>query len=648
MLPEVVIVAERGAVPAAPAAQLVSIDADEMRSRGIRSSTEALRFDASVNESYNAVGYAEQFSLRGFTLDANSSYRKDGFAISADTQIPLENKERIEIVKGLGGVEAGIAAPGGVIDYVLKRPTDAPLRAVTLEARERGTLYGAVDIGGRFADGRFGYRINAANERIRSYVRGANGSREFVAAAFDWRIGARTLLELDADYQHKSQISNTGYQLTAGTALPERVDPSFLVNDQPWVKPTDTRSSNVGLRLHYRLDNGWQATLAANRHRFERDDFVIFPYGCSSEGAGFYPGYCVNGDYDAYDYRSEGEKKNPLGLRAQLAGRSMVGGVAHALSFTLERSTRTDWFGDYVYEYIGAGNIYRHNVLAPADKATRNIRARRHERETALALQDSIEVGGATRLDLGVRRVRVERDAGFQAGFSLPSAAVVHTLADGATVYASAALGLEHGGVAPFLTQNEYATLSPSRTRQVEVGGRGKWAGVNFSAALFQIAQALEYTDAANVYVSHGRRTHRGVELTARGGSAALRWSTSLMGLRSRQSGTGQAALDGKHVANVPALKASSTATYTLGDWQLDGEWTYSAKKSFNVENTVDVPGYHVFGVGAARSWGGLTVRANVDNIADKFYWRDATPLAGGYLFPGAPRTFRVSAQFGF
>jgi iron complex outermembrane receptor protein len=43
-----------------------------------------------------------------------------------------------------------------------------------------------------------------------------------------------------------------------------------------------------------------------------------------------------------------------------------------------------------------------------------------------------------------------------------------------------------------------------------------------------------------------------------------------------------------------------------------------------------------------------VVVRARVDNVFDRFYWRDVTPELGGYLFPGAPRTYRVSAQFDF
>jgi outer membrane receptor protein involved in Fe transport len=97
----------------------------QMQDQGIRSTTDVVRFDASLNEDYNAIGYAEQFSIRGFRLDNFSSYRKDGLPISSDASIPLENKERIEVLKGLAGLQAGqrpaassITSPSDRLQYV--------------------------------------------------------------------------------------------------------------------------------------------------------------------------------------------------------------------------------------------------------------------------------------------------------------------------------------------------------------------------------------------------------------------------------------------------------------------------------------------------------------------------------------------------
>mgnify|MGYP005809668291 CR=1 FL=1 len=649
-------------------ASITAIGRTQMQDLSIRSTTDAMRFDASVADAYNAVGYAEQFSIRGFALDNNYSYRKDGFAIPGDTQIPLENKERIEVLKGLAGLTAGIATPGGIVNYVTKRPTAAPLRSATVEVSERGTLYGTIDLGGRFDDRRFGYRINAAAADLHPYVRGANGDRQFVSAAFDWQITPDALLRLDMDYQRKAQITAPGFQLIRNETLPTGVSPKMLLNDQPWTRPVKTKDSNLGLRFEYKLAPDWLTTVAANKHWFKRDDFTAFPYGCSNEGAGYYPGYCGNGDYDVYDYQSTGERKSPWGVQAQVQGKFATGAIRHALTVGTSYSERHDSFGDYVYDYVGYSNLWTPLVSphVPADRVTGPVFERRSDEERALFAQDIVGLASDLTLHAGLRHVQVKRSEFIDAAtgyvhsddsFLLPSVALVFHPEHAWNVYAAVSHGLQHGGIAPMQTTNENQVLAPQRSHQVEIGAKAALDnGIDLSAALFQIRQGLEYTDANNTFVRNGRETHRGVELTAQGkATPALDWSLSLMALNTRQEGTGQASIDGKRVTDVPAFKSMAWVQYAVDavpGLKVDGTWQYSGKKAFDVENTVFVPDYHVFGVGASYGvkWGAtnVTLRARAENLFDKFYWRDVTPELGGYLLPGAPRTFRMSAQFDF
>jgi len=641
-------------------ASITAIGRAQLQDLSIRSTTEAMRFDASVADAYNAVGYAEQFSIRGFALDNNYSYRKDGFAIPGDTQIPLENKERIEVLKGLAGLTAGIATPGGIVNYVTKRPTNAPLRSATVEVSERGTLYGTVDLGGRFEDRRFGYRINAAAADLHPYVRGANGDRQFVSAAFDWQITPDALLQLDMDYQRKAQITAPGFQLIQGTTLPTGVSAKMLLNDQPWTRPVTTKDSNVGLRFEYKLAPDWLATVSGNKHWFKRDDFTAFPYGCSNEGAGYYPGYCANGDYDVYDYQSTGERKSPWGVQAQVQGQFATGALRHALTVGTSYSERHDSFGDYVYDYVGYSNLWHPLVTphVPADRVTGPVSERRSDEERAVFAQDIVGLTNRLTLHAGLRHVQIKRSDGHRDdSFVLPNVALVFSPVRDWNVYGAVSHGLQHGGVAPMQTTNENQVLAPQRSHQVEIGAKAALDnGINLSAALFQIRQGLEYTDARNTFVRNGNETHRGVELTAQGkATPALDWSVSLTSLNTRQEGTGQAGIDGKRVTDVPAFKSTAWVQYAVAaipGLKLDGTWQYSGKKAFDVENTVFVPDYHVFGVGASYpvKWGAtnVTLRARAENLFDKFYWRDVTPALGGYLLPGAPRTFRASAQFDF
>ena len=648
-------------------ASITSISREQMQDLGIRTTTDAARFDASISDSYNAVGYTEQFSIRGFALDNTSSYRKDGMAIPADASIPLENKERIEVLKGLAGLQAGVAAPGGIVNYVTKRPTNTPLRSATVEVKERGTVYGAVDLGGRSDDKRFGYRINAAGERIRSYVKGADGEREFIAGAFDWHITPQALLQLDMDYQYKSQITAPGYQLIRNEVLPAGVSAKTLLNAQPWTKPVETKSSNVGVRFEYLFGNDWRASIAMNKHKFQRDDYTAFPYGCSNEGDGFYPGYCSNGDYDVYDYQSVGESKSPFSAQALLQGKFTTGAIGHELTVGSSLFRRSDRFGDYVYDYAGSSNIYQNVIVppAPGNPTTGPVFERRKENERSVFAQDILTLSQKFKLHAGLRHVQVKRTefgvTPSDTSFTLPNVSLVYNPTQDWTVYGSMAHGLEHGGVAPIETTNANRALDPSRSKQLEFGVKGAVnSDVNVSAAVFQVTKGLEFTqanaDGSATYVRAGEAQHRGVELGVNGkASGNLQYSVSLAALDTEQSGTGQASMDGKRVTNVPKFKSTAWLEYAVPGVEglkVNGVWQYAGRKAFDVDNRTFVPGYHTLDLGAAyatRMMGTkTTLRAGVQNVTDKFYWRDVTPALGGYLLPGAPRTFRVSAQFDF
>jgi iron complex outermembrane receptor protein len=636
-------------------ASISVITLEQMQERSIRTATDAVIYDASVQNSYNAVGLADMFAIRGYVLDFGSSYRKDGLPILAHSMIPLENKERFEVLKGLAGLQSGIASAGGILNYVVKRPTNAPLRSVTLEASERGTIYAAVDLGGRSDDKRFGYRINAAGADIKSYVQGSNGDRKFVSGAFDWRLSPKALLQVDLDYHHKSQLTVPGFQLLGpDNIIPTGVSGKTMLNNQPWSLPVTDDTSNVGIKFEYELNENWRTTLQANQFTLHRDDAVALASGCGNAnlatdplyvppaGCGnTYVGYNANGDYAVYDLRRDNDKRSVLSTQAMLQGKFATGVVKHDLTIGIATVNRRDTFANYLFDFKGYSNIYNPVVVPATLGPTLPVNLRRKDEERSIFTQDILSLNDKLKLHAGVRYTQLQRDQ-FNAGgtqtrrtddsFLLPSVALVFSPQSNWSIYGSYAEGLEAGGEAPAGTNNVDMVLDPSKSKQFEIGVKADIStDLSVAAALFQIRRSNEYINSAFDYLVAGDAVHRGLELSAQGRATRnLTLGASVTALQATTENTGDSQIEGRRVGNVPRLKSAVYASYALPQMpnlKLNGTWLYSSDKDFapNRDLRKEIDAYSVFNVGAQYKTKlastVTTFRFGVDNVFNKFYW---------------------------
>jgi iron complex outermembrane receptor protein len=165
----------------------VTIDQQTLQDIGAKRVSDALRLDASVADSYNSPAYWDMLSVRGYTLDNRYNYRREGLPISAETMIGMDNKERIELFKGTSGIQAGTSAPGGLVNYVVKRPPSAQNTTVRDVSASFGPGHNssiALDLGGRFGqDQALGYRFNAAYEDLNPYIKNTEGHHGLAAHA---------------------------------------------------------------------------------------------------------------------------------------------------------------------------------------------------------------------------------------------------------------------------------------------------------------------------------------------------------------------------------------------------------------------------------------------------------------------------------
>lgn len=178
-----------------------------------RSLADVTKGDASISlASGNLVTENNSLAIRGISPDFYTGRKIDGLnaRVRAD-DLPLEHFERVEILKGAGGFLYGFGAPGGVVNHVLKRAGEAPVRTLSAQVMDSGLALLHGDLGGRFGEGgAFGYRANLVHEAGDTYIDVGESRRRSASVALDWRLAPGLAWRIDALGGRMSATAATG------------------------------------------------------------------------------------------------------------------------------------------------------------------------------------------------------------------------------------------------------------------------------------------------------------------------------------------------------------------------------------------------------------------------------------------------------
>jgi iron complex outermembrane receptor protein len=649
------------APPARSPFQATSLSAATLADAGTDTLNELTRQDASIGDAYNSPGYWASMRVRGYQLDNRFNYRRDGLPINGETALPLANKDRVEVFKGLSGIQAGTSAPGGLVNLVVKR-SRADSTLLRLGLSDGGNVLLAADVDRRFGtDGESGLRVNLSAEHLDPLLRSSQGHRALLAVAGDTRLGAQDKLEAEVELSRQSQPSAPGFSLL-GSTLPsaQAIDPKINLNNQPWSLPVVFNGATASTRWTHALDSGWQLVAQAMTQHLKTDDRIAFPFGCSAENN--YDRYCSDGSFDLYDFRSEGERRRTDVLSLKTEGSLQTGTLQHQLTAGVLASRYTQRMGRQAYNWAGVGTIDGQTVVPAAPDLT-DENTERTERSTELHATDRIQLGDLG-LWLGLRHTALNRDAvrtdgsratHYTQSFTTPWLAATWQLNAADMVYASWGQGVES-----FVTPNRdrYGAaagqpLAAVKSRQAELGLKHEAGAVGWSATLFDIRRP-QPTDTGTRYLLDGAARHRGAEaaLDLREGAWSVR--SSLMWLQAREEDHQiDTSLNGKTPANVAQRTARVALGYqvaSLPGLALQAQLSHEGRRYVLPDNSLDIPSWTTLGASArynaridGRDW---TLRAGVDNLLNRRAWQESPYQYGHvYLYPLAPRTFRISAQ---
>ena len=652
-------IVENGALGARPLLEtpfsVSAVSEDAIKRIAATTIDAAFNYDASIRSNNSGVASGNTFSSRGIAIDRTNGYKLDGLAFPYWFQDhPVEHLQSIEVLKGAGGFAYGFAAPGGVVNFVSKRPTDKFEANFGLSIRSSSILREHLDISGPLdPDGTTRFRFNAANEQGTLY-NGAHNQDQFFSLALDGKITDKLSWSLDGFYQRTLQThqSNSISFTTAVTALPTvsgklnlGADGGAKFNDVPIITG----------KLHYAISDNWKATLSA-RYAVIDERFAGNIISITNN----------NGTYTSTAYNMNRAFWYYVG-QADVSGKFETGPITHqivaganstTINFDYDNPTRTS--------VIGSGNIYNNNYVPAISGNSAALYAERppvwtryqNIRQKALYASDTLEWGPVSVL-VGARYTDYQEQNFGATGnetsyFSYkplsPVYSLTYKIAPQIRAYMTYVEALNRGGLAPVTATNANASFGPLKATQYEAGlkSEGRWGTA--SLALFRINQPSEYVDGTNTFVRDGSARYQGVEFNAAlNVTHDLFLATSVAWLDATQVG-GNLLYAGKKVPGTTEWQASALAEYSIPGvkgLKINGGLRYSGKSFGQAANSFVYGAVTVPDLGASYQFDAegrpIKLRFFVQNVTDAQYWIPSATGTG--VSAGAPRTFSLSAD---
>lgn len=622
---------------------------------------DALRNTAGVSRAQLAGSTYDNIAIRGILVENRTSYRLNGsLPIINLVDLPVENKARVEVLKGVGALYYGFAPPSGIINLTSKRPTGT-VTEIEARANLHGGFGGAFDVSRRFgADKAFGVRVNGAYDDIETGIDRFGGKRYLASIAADWDLSDAISLKLDAEHVRKDVTETPAIVLPAPVngvvTLPAIPDPDTNLGDE--FLRYDAYATNLLARVDIKLSRALALTIEGGQAITERDrDFAQFQNYSLATGEGV-----------LQLFQTRDQRYRNRNARAELAAAFETGPVEHDLVVGVTQNWRfqngrANQISPAVATAAGAilQNLYAPRRLTPRAVTSALATAPLHVEDFGAYVFDRLEFDDWLQLFAGVRYSDYEsetknaagvRTARYTADKWTPSVGVVVKPRGNVSLYATYLEGLEEGGTAPANAANPGEVLAPALSKQYELGAKAELAtSLVLQLAAFQVDRASAFTDPVDrIFKLAGRARYQGIEASASGElTPALSVYASAQLLDAEQRRAVNPLIEGKRPENTPKFTGSLFAEYrpeAVAGLALGAGVFHVGNRAANPANQAFVDGYTTLSLSARYTFeavaNGLTLQLNADNVTNERYWGAA---GNNLLGVGLPRQVKLTAR---
>lgn len=634
-----------------------TINRAELESSNAQNTYDAIKnVPGVVQADAKAGGGADNLQIRGIHLTSTTGYRLDGgLPIVNNVAMPTEDKAQVQVLKGAGALEYGVAAPAGIVNYVLKRATAKPVNEVSYGGSFNGQAITGIDIGRKFGyHNQFGARLNIAGGETGSYTNGAGGTRWLGTMTADWTTD-RARVRLGYEKYGVNLIENAGLlQNKAGAdgriVLPHLLNPANLLSGD-WDRQVGG-GQNTTLQADVRATDAATVSLSLGRSDAYRDRRIVTQVGAYNvvTGKGTETATFVNDQHYTNTYADLS-----VTMRAQH-------GRYFSNAFTVGYTRNERLANNPVNSSVTFKQWIYNPIVEPAPIApTGPIRYQpQNSRDIDYYFRDSLTIAQRFHITGGLREINYQADDQVSAtkvnhnttSFMAPAIGAIIDLTKNASLYGSYVKSLEESPTAPINALNAFAVLPPAPATQKEVGIRTTGPrGFLASLAYFTINRANSTIDPiTNIFGLNGTNRFAGYESTL---NVRITPRIALIAggqyMEAKQIAPDDPSINGKIPENVPKLSGNVglvlEPSFAPG-LQLNGGLQSFGPRQINPQDQGLLPAVTLVNVGMvyAKRFGDRRVSFNLNcrNCGDKRYWSSAV---NGALGIGPPRVVSFSVR---
>ncbi|NOS75065.1 MAG: TonB-dependent receptor [Methyloglobulus sp.] len=632
--------------------------------RGVLADKQTTNLPDAVNGHVSGVlgrtggGYLyDNFIIRGMAGSGFGDAYRNGLFNRQDIY-DIANIEQIDILKGPAAVLYGRIEPGGLVNYVTKKPLATPYYSLQQQFGSYDQYRTQFDATGPIdKDKTLLYRVNGSysdNQSFRDFV---GNERFFVAPAVTWRPNEKFVANFELEYKHDRL--NADYGIPAIGDRPAPIPITRTLKDGSDRQLLE--NTLVGFDWTYRFNEDWKITQRYLFKDWTLSGPTLFNFGGLQQ---------VNNRF--------------------LLGRTASKGVqdVQTHSTNLDLNGKFEFFGSKHNLLIGVDGFYAtteaHDADAPAPDidifnpvygqvdfnalTQENSFFYRKENWFGAYIQDQITLFDKLHIMLGGRydnvttggnfttasldAAKAGREAKKDDAFS-PRAGILYQVRDWLSVYGSY--------TESFSGNNNFGktTFDPQEGKQYELGLKAQTPDQRFSSTLafFHLTKTNLLTDDPeradpNFQILAGKNRSKGIEFDLAG---QVTDNLNLLATYAYTQSTYTqdfSGFKGNRLENVPRHQGSLWGTWQFNDAFKVGLGVVAVGKRYgDAGNTYSLPGYvrmdamaaYTYRIGQHR----LTAQVNLNNLLDKEYFANSD---GGSLdsIPGTPINVFGSLKYEF